>query len=152
VQRITSLAALGSFAIALCVLAAFWLFGGFILSIFNPAYDTPTMRTTLVIFGIGATFATACGPIEILLQLTGLQHALFKVLVIVNVLGLAATAATTYYFGPVGAAVTIAGTVIAWTALAVSIARRRIGINPSIFGLAMGNAAAVSRPVLRDRT
>ena len=152
VQRITSLAALGSFAIALCVLAAFWLFGGFILSIFNPAYDTPTMRTTLVIFGIGAAFATACGPIEILLQLTGLQHALFKVLVIVNVLGLAATAATTYYFGPVGAAVTIAGTVIAWTALAVSIARRRIGINPSIFGLAMGKAAAVSRPVLRDRT
>jgi len=152
VQRITSLAALGSFAIALCVLAAFWLFGGFILSIFNPAYDTPTMRTTLVIFGIGAAFATACGPIEILLQLTGLQHALFKVLVIVNVLGLAATAATTYYFGPVGAAVTIAGTVIAWTALAVSIARRRIGINPSIFGLAMSKAAAVSRPVLRDRT
>lgn len=152
VQRITSLAALGSFAIALCVLAAFWLFGGFILSIFNPAYDTPTMRTTLVIFGIGATFATACGPIEILLQLTGLQHALFKVLIIVNVLGLAATAATTYYFGPVGAAVTIAGTVIAWTALAVSIARRRIGINPSIFGLAIGKAAAVSRPVLRDHT
>jgi len=66
------------------------------------------MRATLVIFGIGATFGTACGPIEVLLQLTGLQHALFKVLVVVNVLGLAATAATTYYFGPVGAAVTIA--------------------------------------------
>jgi O-antigen/teichoic acid export membrane protein len=152
VQRITSLAALGGFAIALCVALVFWMFGGFILSIFNPAYDTPTMRATLVIFGIGAVFGTACGPIEILLQLTGLQHALLKLLVIVNVLGLAATAVTTYYFGPVGAAVSIAGTVIAWTATAVSIARRRIGINPSIFGFTMGHGIHVPRVVLRGRT
>ena len=152
VQRITSLAALGGFAIALCVALAFWLFGGFILSVFNPAYDTPTMRATLVIFGIGAAFGTACGPIEILLQLTGLQHALLKLLVIVNVLGLGATAVTTYYFGPVGAAVSIAGTVIAWTATAVSIARRRIGINPSIFGFTMGHGIHVPRVVLRGRT
>ncbi|CAN7726603.1 lipopolysaccharide biosynthesis protein [Mesorhizobium amorphae] len=152
VQRITNLAALGSFAIALCVLAAFWIFGGFILSMFNPTYDTPTMRATLVIFGIGATFATACGPIEILLQLTGLQHALFKVLVVVNILGLGATAVTTYFFGPIGAAVSIAGTVIAWTASAVSIARRRIGINPSVFGFTMARAASVPSVMLKGRT
>jgi len=152
VQRITNLAALGSFAIALCVLAAFWIFGGFILSMFNPTYDTPTMRATLVIFGIGATFATACGPIEILLQLTGLQHALFKVLVVVNILGLGATAVTTYFFGPIGAAVSIAGTVIAWTAIAVSIARRRIGINPSVFGFTMARAASVPSVMLKGRT
>ncbi|WP_246801043.1 lipopolysaccharide biosynthesis protein [Mesorhizobium amorphae] len=152
VQRITNLAALGSFAIALCVLAAFWIFGGFILSMFNPTYDTPTMRATLVIFGIGATFATACGPIEILLQLTGLQHALFKVLVVVNILGLGATAVTTYFFGPIGAAVSIAGTVIAWTAIAVSIARRRIGINPSVFGFTMARVAPVPRVMLKGRT
>ncbi|TIO77680.1 MAG: lipopolysaccharide biosynthesis protein, partial [Mesorhizobium sp.] len=135
VQRITSLAALGGSAIALCVLASFWIFGDFILSIFNPAYATPTMRATLVIFGIGATFGTACGPIEVLLQLTGLQHALFKVLVIVNVVGLCVTAVATYYLGSIGAALSIAGTVIAWTAFGVLIARRRIGINPSILGL-----------------
>ncbi|RJT40554.1 lipopolysaccharide biosynthesis protein [Mesorhizobium waimense] len=152
VQRITNLAALGSFAIALCVLAAFWMFGGLILSMFNPTYDTPTMRATLVIFGIGATFATACGPIEILLQLTGLQHALFKVLVVVNILGLGATAVTTYFFGPIGAAVSIAGTVIAWTAIAVSIARRRIGINPSVFGFTMARAAPVPSVMLKGRT
>ena len=151
VQRITSLAALGSFAIALCVLAAFWVLGGFILSLFNPAYATPTMRATLVIFGIGAAFGTACGPIEVLLQLTGLQHALFKVLVVVNALGLGATAVTTYFFGPIGAAVSIAGTVIAWTAIAVSIAKRRIGIDPSIFGFAMGRAAPAPRVALKGR-
>ncbi|TGV95669.1 lipopolysaccharide biosynthesis protein, partial [Mesorhizobium sp. M2E.F.Ca.ET.154.01.1.1] len=113
----------GGSAIALCVLATFWMFGSFILSIFNPAYATPTMRATLVIFGIGATFGTACGPIEVLLQLTGLQHALFKVLVVVNIVGLCVTAVATYYLGPIGAALSIAGTVIAWTAFGVSIAR-----------------------------
>jgi O-antigen/teichoic acid export membrane protein len=138
VQRISSLAALGGFVIALGVLAAFWAFGPFILSIFDRAYATPTMHATLVIFGLGATLATACGPIELLLQLTGLQHSLLKLLIVVNVLGLAATALATDLFGPIGAAVTIAGTVVTWNVIAVMIARRRIGINPSLAGLRAG--------------
>lgn len=152
VQRITSLAALGGFAIALCVLATFAIFGNLILSIFDPAYATPTMHATLVIFGIGATVGTACGPTEILLQLTGLQHALFKLLIVVNTLGLGATAALTYLFGPIGAALGIAGTIIIWCVIAVSIARRRIGINPSIFGLLAGKDERVARPFSRGRT
>lgn len=134
VQRITSLAALGGFVMGLLVLIVFWVFGGLILSLFNPAYATPAIRTTLVVFGIGAAYGTACGPIEVLLQLTGLQQALFNLLVIVNVVGLCITAIATYLFGPIGAAVGIAGTVIAWTTFGVAIARRRIGINPSILG------------------
>lgn len=135
VQRITSLTALGSLAIALPVLAAFWLFGPFILSIFEASYATPTMHAVLVVFGIGATIGTACGPIELLLQLTGLQHSLLKVLVVVNVVGLGITALTTYLFGPLGAACSIAGTVVTWNLIAVMIARRKIGINPSVIGL-----------------
>jgi len=135
VQRITSLAALGGFVIALFVLAVFWIFGEAIFAIFNPAYATPTMHTTLVIFCIGATIGTACGPTEILLQMTGLQQALFKLLVTVNVVGLCVTAAATYALGPVGAAMGIAGTVIVWCLIAVSIAKRKLGVDPSILGL-----------------
>ncbi|HEV2570399.1 MAG TPA: lipopolysaccharide biosynthesis protein [Beijerinckiaceae bacterium] len=135
VQRITNLAALGGFVIALFVLATFWIFGEAIFAIFNPAYATPTMHTTLVIFCLGATIGTACGPTEILLQMTGLQHALFKLLVAVNVVGLCVTAAATYALGPVGAAMGIAGTVIVWCLIAVSIAKRKIGVDPSILGL-----------------
>lgn len=147
VQRITSLAALGGFAIAVCVLATFVVFGNLILSIFDPAYATPTMHATLIIFGIGATVGTACGPTEILLQLTGLQDALFKLLIVVNTLGLGATAALTYLFGPIGAALSIAGTIIVWCVIAVFIARRRIGINPSIFGLLAGKDELAIRPL-----
>ncbi|SMF41349.1 lipopolysaccharide biosynthesis protein [Xaviernesmea oryzae] len=151
VQRITSLAALGGFAIALLALLLFVMFGSLILSIFDPAYGTPTMHVTLIILGIGATIGTGCGPTEILLQLTGLQHALFKLLVAVNTLGLGATAALTYLLGPIGAALSIAGTIAAWCVIAVFIARREIGINPSIFGFFTGQDALAARAFLRDR-
>lgn len=135
VQRITSLTALGAASIAVLTLAGFMLFGDFILGIFDPAYANPTLRAVLVIFAIGATLAAACGPVELLLQLTGEQNTLFKVLVGVNVVGLAITALATYAFGPVGAAVSIAGTVIVWNIAAVMAARRRIGVDPSLLGL-----------------
>lgn len=152
VQRITSLAAFGGFVIALFVLVIFVIFGDLILSVFNPAYATPTMQVTLIIFGIGATVGTACGPTEILMQLTGLQHALFKLLVIVNTLGLCTTAALTYLLGPIGAALSIAGTIIVWCVIAVTIARRSIGINPSIFGFFAGQDALAARSFLKGRT
>lgn len=151
VQRIASLAGLGGFVVALMVLLAFWLFGPFILSIFDHAYATPTMHVTLVVFGLGATLATACGPIELLLQLTGLQHSLLKLLIVVNVLGLGATAITTYLFGPIGAAASIAGTVVTWNVIAVLIARRRIGINPSLAGIAFAHAPVVANMLRRAR-
>ncbi|NTF44516.1 lipopolysaccharide biosynthesis protein [Rhizobium rhizogenes] len=152
VQRITSLAAFAGFVIALSVLMVFVFFGDLILSVFNPAYATPTMQITLIIFGIGATVGTACGPTEILMQLTGLQHALFKLLVIVNVLGLCATAVLTYLLGPIGAALSISGTIIVWCVTAVFIARRSIGINPSILGFFGGEDALAARSFLKGRS
>jgi O-antigen/teichoic acid export membrane protein len=135
VQRITSLTALGSVVVALMILTCFWLLGPFILSIFDAAYATPVMHAVLVLFGVGATVAAACGPIELVLQLTGLQHALLKLLVVVNIIGLCVTAAATWLMGPAGSALAIAATVITWNLMAVAIARRRIGIDPSVLGL-----------------
>ena len=136
VERITRLASAGSLASALVILAVFVFAGTFILSIFDQSYATPQMHVVLILFALGATTVTACGPIELLLQLTGLQNELLKVLVVVNVLGLLLTALTTDLFGPVGAAAALAATVVTWNLIAVWIARRRIGINPTIVGLA----------------
>ncbi|HEY4192242.1 MAG TPA: lipopolysaccharide biosynthesis protein [Mesorhizobium sp.] len=138
VQRTTSLTALGSSAVAVAVLAIFWIFGKEILGIFDPAYATPTMHAVLIVFGTGATVAAACGPMELVMQLTGLQHSLLKLLIVVNVVGLAVTALMTYLFGAVGAAVGIAGTVVTWNIIGVTIACRSIGINPSLVGLFTG--------------
>jgi O-antigen/teichoic acid export membrane protein len=134
-QRATGFTALGAVTVALIILAVFWVFGIFILGVFEPAYATPTMHMVLMIFGIGATIVSACGPVEIVLQLTGLQHSLLKLLVTVNVIGLCLTALVTWLFGPVGAAVGTAATVVTWVVIGVLIASRSIGINPSILGL-----------------
>jgi O-antigen/teichoic acid export membrane protein len=135
VQKITSLTALGASAIALAILAIFVVFGREILWIFDPAYATDQTHGVLLLFGLGAAFATACGPIELLSHLTGLQHSLLKVLVVVNALGLAVTAAATWMFGPLGAAGCISGTLITWNIISVSMAKRRIGIDSSVLGL-----------------
>jgi O-antigen/teichoic acid export membrane protein len=135
VQRITSLTALGASVVALGTLVTFLFFGKTVLWIFDPAYATPQTHAVLLIFSIGATFATACGPIELLSHLTGLQHALLKVLVVVNALGLIVTAIATYEFGAIGAASSIAGTLIVWNVISVEIAKRRIGIDSSVLGL-----------------
>jgi len=135
VQKITSLTALGASAIALTILVIFLVFGKQILWVFDPAYATNQTHAVLLLFGIGAAFATACGPIELLSHLTGLQHSLLKVLVVVNAVGLAVTAAATWYFGPIGAAASIAGTLITWNIISVSVAKRRIGIDSSVLGL-----------------
>src|SRR3569623_2645352 len=135
VQKITSRTALGSSVVALTGRAIFVVFGTVLLSIFDPAYANPQTHLVLIIFGIGALVSSASGPIEPLLQLTGLQHWMVKVLVVVNSVGLAITAFATYEFGAIGAAVSIAATVIAWCVIAVSVAVRQIDIDPSILGL-----------------
>jgi O-antigen/teichoic acid export membrane protein len=146
VQRITSLTALGASVIALGILAIFVVFGTLILGIFDPAYATPQTHAVLVIFGIGATFATACGPIELLSHLTGLQHSLLKVLFVINAIGLAITAVATYYFGSLGAATSIAATLITWNVIAVATARRRIGIDSSVLGLLLLRRQSAAEP------
>ncbi len=150
VQRATSLTALGAFAVALVILASFWIFGEFILRIFDPAYATPTMHAVLVIFGVGATVAAACGPMEVLMQLTGLQHSLLKLLVVVNIVGLGVTALITWLFGPIGSALGTAATVTTWNIIGVVIASRSIGINSSIIGLFRGKSPRWSQFVPRS--
>ena len=136
VQKMASLTALGSSAAAVLVLASFWLLGQWMLGIFNPAYATPTMHGVLLIFGIGATFVSFCGPTDLLMQLTGLQQALVKLLVGVNCLGLTATAWLTWQFGAPGVALGMAGTAALASLLGVIVCRRAIGIDPSVLGLA----------------
>ncbi|MGN6536850.1 MAG: lipopolysaccharide biosynthesis protein [Mesorhizobium sp.] len=135
VQKMTSLTALGSFAAALVILLAFWLLGPLILAAFDASYATPAIHTVLILFGLGATVAAACGPVELLMQLTGLQHSLVKLLVAVNVVGLAVTALLTWLLGPLGVGLGTAGTVMIATIWEVMICSRSIGINPSVAGL-----------------
>ncbi|HEV7247013.1 MAG TPA: lipopolysaccharide biosynthesis protein [Shinella sp.] len=151
VQRIAGLAAIGGFGIALAMLAVFVLFGKLILAVFDPAYASDTMHAALIILGLGALVGTACGPTELIMQLTGLQRELFRTLVVVNTVGLGVTAGLTVVLGPMGAALGIAGTMMVWCVTGATITRRRIGIDPSILGFLAGQDANALRTLLRGR-
>jgi O-antigen/teichoic acid export membrane protein len=135
VQRIASLAALASTAVAVAALLAFSTFGTLVLSIFEASYATPAMLQVLLVFCGGAVITSACGPVEVLLQLTGSERALLKTLLVVNFIGLGLTAVTTYLYGPLAAALSIAGSMVATNIVGVVVARRRIDIDPSLLGL-----------------
>lgn len=152
VQRLTGLAAIGGFALALAMLVVFVLFGRPILAIFDPAYATATFHGALIILGFGAVIGTACGPTELVMQLTGLQRELFRTLVLVNTLGLGATAALTYAFGAIGAALGMAGTLAVWCVIGAVLTRRRIGIDPSILGFFAGQDVVAVRGLLKGRS
>lgn len=140
VQRVAALTALASSAIALVALLAFWTFGNFILGIFAPVYATHTMLSVLLIFSAGTAIGCACGPVGMVMQLTGAQHVLLRILLIVYPIGLLATAALTYAGGAIGAALGSATTVAAVSLLTVFAARRSLGIDPSVLGLLPGGA------------
>ncbi|UNK40283.1 lipopolysaccharide biosynthesis protein (plasmid) [Shinella sp. H4-D48] len=152
VQHITSFVAVTGFTAALAVLAGLIITGHPVLALFDPAYATPTMHSVLVILGLGVLIGTACGPTELTMQLTGLQRELFRTLVFVNGLGLAATAALALTHGPMGAAIGMAGTTAVWCLAGAAITRRKIGIDPSILGFLSGrrllalNATQKGRP------
>ncbi|MCJ8055942.1 lipopolysaccharide biosynthesis protein [Shinella curvata] len=152
VQRLTGFAAIGGFALALAMFIVFVLFGRPILAIFDPAYATGTLHGVLIILGLGALIGTACGPTELTMQLTGLQKELFRTLIAVNTLGLAAMAGLTLSLGPIGAALGMAGTMAVWCVTGAATTRRRIGIDPSIFGFFAGQDAAAVRLILKGRS
>jgi O-antigen/teichoic acid export membrane protein len=149
VQKMTAMTALGSGAAALVILLSFVVLGHWILAIFDPAYATPTMHAVLVIFGIGATIASVCGPVDLLMQLTGLQHYLMKLLIGVNIVGLALTALLTWQFGALGVAFGMAGTSATACLLGTMICRRKLDIDPSILGLFRGRLQRRPDPVAR---
>jgi O-antigen/teichoic acid export membrane protein len=93
------------------------------------------MVAVLIIFSLGATVASACGPIELVMQLTGAQNSLLKIVLVVNTAGLAVMALGAHLFGPLGAAVCIAATVATWNIAAVIAARRRVHIDSSVLGV-----------------
>ncbi|TPW32839.1 lipopolysaccharide biosynthesis protein [Pararhizobium mangrovi] len=134
-QKISGLTALGGFAVAAATLVVFVFFGRFVLAIFDPSYATATMHAVLVLFALGTAVATACGPVNLVMQLTGLQGTLLNLVVVANLVGLAATALGTWLFGPLGAAATMGATVAIWNVIAVVLARRAIGVDTSLLGL-----------------
>jgi O-antigen/teichoic acid export membrane protein len=135
VQRVSALTALASGAVSVAALLVFIVMGRFVLGIFDPSYDSPTLWGVLLILGAGTTIGCACGPVGVLLQLTGAQHSLLRILLVGQAVGLTATLVLTFTAGAIGAAVGVALTGVLQCVAALVVARRDLGVDPSIMGL-----------------
>jgi O-antigen/teichoic acid export membrane protein len=135
VQRISALTAIASTAVSIAALVAFIVMGRFVLGLFDPTYDNATLWAVLLILSVGTALGCACGPANVLLQLTGGQHTLLRILIVAHVIGTIVTAGLTYAFGPIGAASGVAVIVVVEALGSVIVAKRDLKLDPSIFGL-----------------
>ncbi len=135
VQRISALTALASTAVSVSALLVFVVMGRFVLGIFDPTYDNSMLWTVLLILSAGTAIGCACGPVGVLLQLTGAQHALLRILIVGQIAGLTATVVLTIMGGAIGAAVGVALTGVLQCVAALFVARRDLEVDPSIMGL-----------------
>jgi O-antigen/teichoic acid export membrane protein len=134
VRRLAHLTSLSSAMVALAAFVVYVMFGKEVLGLFEPTYATPTLHATLLIFCAGTMISSSLGPVEILMQVTGGQHRLLRILSIVQPIGLVLTALLTFVWGPVGAALAISGTVVTWVALGAINLDRHIDVDPTLIG------------------
>lgn len=142
-QAITAMAAGAGFVFSLLVFAVFALGGGWVLSLFGPAYEDGTLVLILLAFGL--LFDAATGPSKIVMMMTGHERPYVVIFGVIMALGFLVQIAVIPAFGIVGAAVANMGArIVAQLAIALWC-RRRIGIDTTILGVfAIGRA--VDRP------
>jgi len=135
VRRLAHLTSLSSGIVALLVFLVYLAFGKQVLGLFEPSYATDTLHATLLIFCAGTMISSSLGPVEILMQLTGGQHRLLRILSIVQPIGLVMTGVLAFVFGPMGAAAGISATLVAWVGLGALSLDRHIDVNPTLLGI-----------------
>lgn len=132
-QAVTTLCAWAGFVFSLAVFALFVLFGGPILALFGDHAEAAYW--VLIVLSVGLLFDAATGPARIVLMMTGHERAYVGLFGAIMMAGLAVAIAVIPFYGILGAALVNAGArAVAQIAISV-FAIRRIGLDPSLFGL-----------------
>ncbi|PIL21764.1 hypothetical protein P775_02690 [Puniceibacterium antarcticum] len=138
VQLVCSYCAGAGTIFAILVFFLFAIAGHSVLGVFGEGYDTAYPE--LLILSVGYIFNAACGPNGAILEMTKHQHRFMRLILFSNILGVIALPVLTYFFGTIGAASAVSGTLILWNFLAAHAAIKHAHINPTIFGIWRGMA------------
>ncbi len=143
-QAITALCAWAGFVFSLATFVGFALFGHQILSLFGDHGGEGHLL--LLVLSVGLMVEAATGPARIVMMMTGHERDYVRLFGLVVGLGIVVEALVIPIFGLLGAALVNAGA-RALAQVAITIAcRRRIGIDPSLYGLFMVRSR-IDRPV-----
>ncbi len=132
-RRICRLLALSIASTTLAGFLVVALIGPRLLMVFDPHYVTA--YPTLLILASGFCIDALAGPSAYLMQMTGLERPYVRLMAIVYALVLALQIFLVPRYGVVSAAVASAAGVCLWNVISVAMLRRKIGIDPSLFGV-----------------
>ncbi len=121
-------------AIAVVTLAGLIFVAGFgdrLLAIFKPEFVSA--YPVLVVFAISATVDALCGPTAYLMQMTTLERAYLKIMAASYAAVLVLQLIFVPHYGLIAAAACNAAGVVVWNLFAITLIRRRIGVDPSVF-------------------
>ncbi len=130
-QRLLTLAAILTSGITLAVTAALWLAGEWVLGFFGAAF-TAGYPALLILLG-GQVVNALCGPVGMMMNMTGHQDRAAVVITTAAGLNVMLNATLIPLYGIAGAAAATAISAASWNLWMFVEVRRRHGLNPSVF-------------------
>ncbi len=131
-HRTTWLVTLTTTGAAVLTCAAIVVAAPLILSAFGSAFLVVT--DAILVVAVAQIFNTACGPVGILLSMTGLQGSVARC----QIAGLTSSLLLGIWLipraGAYGAAIALSGSVVVWNVLMLVAVKRILGFNPSLLG------------------
>lgn len=133
VQRTCASIAIMATVTSLLTFALLMIEGERMLELFGTGFGEA--QNVLLIVAGAYVVNTLTGPTSVLMELTGHERAAFRMITGMNIISLIAMPFAIWSFGAFGAASCLALSITGWNIQAVVYARRKIGIDPSVFGL-----------------
>jgi len=130
-QRLLTLAAIGTSAVTVAAALAFWLLGEWVLGLFGPAFTAG--YPALVVLLAGQVVNALCGPVGMVMTMTGHQDRASLVLVGGAALNVVLNAVLIPRYGLMGAATATAISVVFWNLWMLIEVVGRHRLNPSVF-------------------
>lgn len=109
------------------------LTGNVLLSIFNPSFTSAYY--ILLILAFGSMIDAVSGPTAYLMQMTSLETVYARMLAVIYVFVFVLQFIFIPRYGVIAAALSNATGVIVWNCLSIYFLRKRIGVDPSLFGI-----------------
>lgn len=130
-QRLLTLAAIVTSAITLAVATALWLAGEWVLGFFGAAF-TASYPALMILLG-GQLVNALCGPVGMMMNMTGHQDRAALVISSAAALNVGLNATLIPLYGITGAAIATAISAATWNLWMFAEVRRHHGLNPSVF-------------------
>lgn len=109
------------------------LSGNILLSIFNPSFTSAYY--ILLILAFGAMIDAVSGPTAYLMQMTSLETVYARMLAVIYVFVFVLQFIFIPKYGVIAAALANASGVIVWNCVSIYFLRKKIGVDPSLFGI-----------------